>query len=84
MDTKSFSDLEKIIDNATDAIEYQLVAATLISMIDRLSFDAKYDLRRILQRLICEYDSKMSIELARRKCKIAIKTVSMALQNNRK
>lgn len=48
MDTKSFSDLEKIIDKATDAIEFKLVVASLIAMTDKLSFDAIYDLRRVL------------------------------------
>lgn len=80
MDTKSFSELEKIIDHATDAVEFKLVAATLIAMIDKLSFDASYDLRHVLECLIRQYDSKMSIDTGRRLCKVAIKSVSMALQ----
>lgn len=80
MDTNSLSELEEIIDNATDAVEFKLVAATLIAMIDRLSFDAKYDLRQVLQSLIRRYDSKITIDTGRRLCKIAIKSVSLALQ----
>lgn len=80
MDTKSFSELEKIIDNATDAVEFKLVVSTLISMIDKMPFDAKYDLRQTLKSLLYEYDSKMSIDSARRKAKVAIKSVSLALQ----
>lgn len=82
MDTKPLSELEKIIDNATDAIEYKLVIAALISMIDNLRFDAKYDLRLVLQKLIIQFDSKMSIDVARRKSKVAIKAVSFAIQYN--
>lgn len=35
MDTKSLTDLENIVDNATDAIEYKLVVASLIAMIGK-------------------------------------------------
>lgn len=82
MDTKSLTDLENIVDNATDAIEYKLVVASLIAMIGKLSFDSRYDLREALQAFIRDFNSKMTIEIARRKCKAAIIAVSMALQYN--
>lgn len=82
MDIKSLTDLENIVDNATDAIEYKLVVASLIAMIGKLSFDSRYDLREALQALIRDFNSKMTIEVARRKCKAAITAVSMALQYN--
>ena len=80
--TTEISDLIKIVDQATDAIEYQIVVGSLISMIGNLQFDSKHDLQGILKRLIYEYDSTMSIELARRKCKAAITAVALALQYN--
>ena len=79
MEKKSFSELEKIVDNATDAIEYQLVAASLIAMIDTHYYANSFELYKVLKNLIDNLNSKMTIEVARRKCKAAITAVSMAL-----
>lgn len=46
MEKKSLSELEKIVDNATDAIEYQLVAASLIAMIDTHYYANSFELLR--------------------------------------
>lgn len=80
--SKDITELQKIVDNATDAVEYKLVVASLIAMIGKLSFDSRYDLRLVLERLIADYNSTMSIDVARRKCKAAITAVTMALQYN--
>lgn len=82
MDIEVFSKLEAIIDDSTDATEFQLVVATLISMIDTLSFDSKYDLRLVLQSLKREFNSSMTIDKARKKCKEAITAVSIALNSH--
>lgn len=82
MDTKSLNDLENIVDNATDAIEYQLVAASLIAMIDTHYYANSFELYKVLKNLINDFNSKMTIEVARRKCKAAITAVSMALHYN--
>lgn len=82
METKSLSELENIVKEAKDAIEYKLVIAALIAMIGQLSFDSRYQLDKVLQQLIRDYDSKMTIDDARRKCKVAIMVVSVALQCN--
>lgn len=79
MDTKSLNDLENIVDNATDVIEYQLVAASLIAMIDTNYYANSFELYKVLKNLINDFNSKMTIEVARRKCKAAITAVSMAL-----
>lgn len=80
MGKKSLLELEKIVDNATDAIEYQLVAASLIAMIDTHYYANSFELYKVLKNLIDDLKSKMTIEVARRKCKAAITAVSMALQ----
>lgn len=82
MEKKSLLELEQIVDNATDAIEYKLVVASLISMIGKLSFNSRYDLINVLESLLRDFNSKMTIEAARRKSKAAITAVSMALQYN--
>lgn len=82
MEKKSLSELEKIVDNATDAIEYQLVAASLIAMIDTNYYANSFELYQVLKNLINDFNSKMTIEVARRKCKAAITAVSMARQYN--
>lgn len=82
MDTKSLTDLENIVDNATDAIEYKLVVASLISMIGKLPFNSRYDLINVLESLLRDFNSKMTIDVARRKCKAAISAVKLALQYN--
>lgn len=82
MEKKSLLELEQIVNNATDAIEYKLVIASLIAMIGKLSFDSKYNLREVLQSLIRDLNSEMTIDVAQRKCKAAITAVSMALQYN--
>lgn len=82
MEKKSLLELEQIVDNATDAIEYKLVVASLISMIGKLSFNSRYDLINVLESLLRDFNSKMTIETARRKSKAAITVVSMALQYN--
>lgn len=79
MEKKSLSVLEKIVDNATDAIEYQLVAASLIAMIDTHYYANSFELYKVLKNLIDNLNSKMTIEVARRKCKAAIAAVSMVL-----
>lgn len=83
MDTKSLTDLEKIVDNATDAIEYQMVAASLIAMIDNRYYANSFELYKVLKNLIDEFNSKMTIDVARRKCKTAILAVKLALQSNK-
>lgn len=82
MEKISLLELEQIVDNATDAIEYKLVVASLISMIGKLSFNSRYDLINVLESLLRDFNSKMTIETARRKSKAAITAVSMALQYN--
>lgn len=80
--TGSMVELEKIVDEATDAIEYKLVIATLKVLVRCLDYDSRYALRRELESLNDEYDTTMKIADARRKCKAAIKAVSIALQYN--
>lgn len=82
MEKNSLLELEQIVNNATDAIEYKLVVASLISMIGKLSFDSRYDLINVLKSLLRDFNSEMTIEAARRKSKAAITAVSMALQYN--
>lgn len=72
MEKNSLLELEQIVNNATDAIEYKLVVASLISMIGKLSFDSRYDLINVLESLLRDFNSKMTIEAARRKSKAAI------------
>ncbi len=69
MEKRSLLELEQIVDGATDAIEYKLVVASLISMIGKFSFDSKYDLINVLRSLVCEFNYEMKIDVARRKCK---------------
>lgn len=82
MDEKNISELAKIVDNATDAIEFKLVVASLIAMIGNKALYSMADLRDVLQNLIAELDTNITIKEARKKCKVAITTVSLALQYN--
>lgn len=82
MQTSSLEKLETIIDHATDAIEFQLVIASLHSMLGRLCYSSNCELRSSLSSLSREFNSKMTISAARKKCKIAITAVSYALKYN--
>ena len=62
--------------------EFKLVIVSLISMLGKLSFDSSYHLRNVLIELNREFDSEMSLDLARRKSKVVITAVSLALQYN--
>lgn len=51
-------------------------------MIDNSYYANSFELYKVLKNLINDFNSKMTIEDARRKCKAAITAVSMALQYN--
>lgn len=82
MQTTSLEKLDKIIDQATDAIEFKLVIASLHSILGRFGCNDYCELRSSLKCLWREFDSKITIAMARKKCKVAITAVSLALQYN--
>lgn len=82
MQTSPLEKLDKIIDQATDAIEFKLVIASLHSILGRLGYNNYCELRSSLSSLGEEFNSKMTIGMARKKCKVAITAVSIALQYN--
>lgn len=81
METRAITDLEKIVDKATDATEFKLVVASLKTVLGKVPFYCT-DLQLVLSRLYDEFNTEMTIEMTRKKCKVAIAAVSLAIQYN--